>query len=136
MPDSLKAAGGLDLPMIQVRSIGDVARRLQDNWPGYLATYWAFLLLLAVAAAADMLSTVFFMAIDGPQAESHPVIRLLSLALGPMLGPVVSKLAQFAAVILLTVSAPAICIFVAVIILYAWAAVYNAVATPVLLGAF
>ena len=134
----MKAAGGLDLPTIQVRSIGDVARRLQDNWPGYLATYWAFLLLLAVAAAADMLSTVFFMAIDGPQAESHPVIRLLSLALGPMLGPVVSKLAQFAAVILLTVFLRrwAICIFVAVIILYAWAAVYNAVATPVLLGAF
>ena len=124
--------------MIQVRSIGDVAKRLQDNWPGYLATYWAFLVVLALAAVADMFSTVFFMAIDGPHAESHPVIRLLALALGPMLGPVVGKLAQFAAVVLLTVFLRrwAIYIFVAVIILYAWAAVYNVVATPVLLGAF
>nr|HPC95714.1 hypothetical protein [Sedimentisphaerales bacterium]HRS11814.1 hypothetical protein [Sedimentisphaerales bacterium]HRV48475.1 hypothetical protein [Sedimentisphaerales bacterium] len=67
-----------------------------------------------------------------------PVIRLLSLTLGPMRSPVVGKLAQFAAVILLTVflRSWAVYLFIAVIILYARAAVYNVVATPVLLGAF
>lgn len=55
-----------------------------------------------------------------------------------MLGPVVGKLAQFAAVVLLTVFLRrwAVYLFIAVIILYAWAAIYNVVATPVLLGAF
>jgi hypothetical protein len=119
--------------MIQVRSIGDVVKQLRANWSGYLATYWVFLILLALAATADMLSTVFFMTIDGPQAERHPVIRLVSIALGPVLGPVVGKLCQFAAVVILTVFLRrwAIYIFVAVIILYAWAAAYNVVATPI-----
>jgi len=55
-----------------------------------------------------------------------------------MRSPVVGKLAQFAAVILLTVflRSWAVYLFIAVIILYARAAVYNVVATPVLLGAF
>lgn len=124
--------------MTPIRSIRDIVERLRANWPGYLGTYWIFLILLALAAIADMLSTVFFMAIDGPEAESHPIIRLLSVAFGPVLGPVVGKLSQVAAAIVVTVYLRrwALYIFVAAIILYAWAAVYNVVATPLLLPAF
>ncbi|MDI6451062.1 hypothetical protein [Anaerobaca lacustris] len=121
--------------MTRIQSIQDIPAQLRGNWPGYLAQYWIFLVLLALAAIADMLSTVFFMAIDGPEAESHPVIRLISVVLGPVLGPVIGKLSQVAAAVVLTVYLRrwAIYIFVAVIILYAWAAVYNVVATPLLL---
>ena len=124
--------------MTPIRSIRDIVERLQANWPGYLRTYWIFLILLALAAIADMVSTVFFMAIDGPEAESHPIIRLLSVAFGPVFGPVVGKLSQVAAAIVVTVYLRrwALYIFVAVIILYAWAAVYNVVATPLLLPVF
>ncbi len=122
--------------MPAIRSINDVAGQLRANWNGYLARYWLLLILLALAAIADMLSTVFFMIIDGPEVEGHPIIRLLSIALGPVLGPVVGKLCQFAAAVVLTVYLRrwAIYIFVTVIILYAWAAVYNIVATPILLS--
>ena len=124
--------------MTSIRSIRDIRERFHVNWNGYLAQYWICLLLLAVAAIADMLSTVFFMAIDGPQAERHPIIRLISMALGPVTGPVVGKLFQFATVIIVTVFLRrcALYIFVAVIILYAWAAAYNVIATPLLLRAF
>ncbi len=85
-----------------------------------------------------MLSTVFFMVIDGPQAELHPLIRLISMVLGPVTGPVVGKLFQFATVIVVTVFLRrwALYIFVVVIILYAWAAAYNMAATPLLVPAF
>jgi hypothetical protein len=121
--------------MTQIEPIRNVANQLRANWSGYLVQYWVFLVLLALAAIADMLSTVFFMAIDGPEAEGHPVIRLISVVLGPVLGPVVGKLSQVAAAVVLTVYLRrwAIYIFVSVIILYAWAAVYNVVATPLLL---
>ena len=124
--------------MASIRSIRDIRERFQVNWNGYLAQYWIFLLLLAVAAIADMLSTVFFMVIEGPEAERHPLIRLISMVLGPMTGPVVGKLFQFATVIVVTVFLRrwALYILVAVIILYAWAAAYNMAATPLLLPAF
>jgi hypothetical protein len=124
--------------MTPIRSIRDIAERLQANWNGYLTQYWMFLTLLALAAIADMLSTVFFMVIDGPHAERHPMIRLISIVLGPVTGPVIGKLLQFAAVIVVTVFLRrwALYIFVTVIILYAWAAAYNVAATPILLPGF
>ncbi len=124
--------------MATIRSIRDIRERFEANWDGYLARYWIWLFLLAVAAIADMLSTVFFMVIDGPQAELHPLIRLISMVLGPVTGPVVGKLFQFATVIVVTVFLRrwALYIFVVVIILYAWAAAYNMAATPLLVPAF
>ncbi len=124
--------------MPTIRSFSDVTERLQANWDGYLTRYWVFLVLLALAAIADMLSTVFFMIIDGPEAEGHPVIRLLSIVLGPVSGPIIGKCGQFAAAIVLTVFLRrwAIYIFITAIMLYAWAAVYNIVATPLLLPGF
>jgi hypothetical protein len=119
-----------------MQTTADVIARLRANWCGYLREYRILLVLLGVAALADMLSTIYFMLIDGPGAERHPVIRAVSIVLGPVLGPIVGKLCQIATVLVVTVYLRrlALYILVAVIILYAWAAWYNIVATPVLLG--
>lgn len=104
-----------------------IRARLRDNWPGYLRRYRVWLLLTLLAALADAATTVYFMLSAGPQAEGHPAIRLVSTVLGPVLGPMVGKLCQLAVVVLLTVylRRHALYIFVAVIILYTWAAWYN-----------
>jgi len=106
---------------------GRIAARLRENGRGYVRRYWVWLVLTVLAALADMATTIHFMRAAGPQAEGHPAIRLVSMALGPVLGPVLGKLCQLAVVILLTVylRRHALYIFVAVIILYAWAAWYN-----------
>ena len=107
--------------------IGRTRERLRRNWRGYVRRWRVFLVLTALAALADMGTTIHFMLSAGPEGEGHPAIRLVSLVLGPVLGPILGKLCQFAVVILLTVYLRryALYIFVTVIILYAWAAWYN-----------
>ena len=119
---------------MQMRTTADVIARLRANWCGYLREYRILLILLGIAALADTLSTIYFMLLDDPAAERHPAIRVVSIVLGPVLGPIVGKLCQIAAVLAVTVYLRrlALYILVAVIILYAWAAWYNIVATPVL----
>jgi len=104
-----------------------MAGRLRANWRGYVRQWWVFLVLTALAALADMGTTIHFMRTAGAEAEGHPAVRVVSLAFGPVLGPILGKLCQLAVVILLTVYLRryALYIFVAVIILYAWAAWYN-----------
>lgn len=113
--------------MVQTRTINDIIERFRTNWQGYVRRYWIFLVLTILAALADMFTTVYFMHIEGAQIERHPTIRLLSLFLGPMLGPIIGKFWQLAAVIAVTIYLRrwAVYIFVTVIILYSWAAWYN-----------
>ena len=113
--------------MTQFRTIRDIIERFRANWHGYLRQYWIFLILTILAAAADMFSTIRFMLLEGPEAEGHPAVRLLATFFGPVLGPVVGKICQFAVIIAVTVYLRrwAVYIFVTVIILYAWAAWYN-----------
>ena len=113
--------------MAQTRTIHDIIERFKANWRGYLRRYWIFLVLILLAALADMFSTVYFMHVEGADVERHPTIRLLSVFLGPMLGPIVGKLWQLAAIFAVTVYLRrwAVYIFVTVIILYTWAAWYN-----------
>jgi hypothetical protein len=89
--------------MMRMRTIADVIARFRANWRGYLREYRVLLILLGVAALADMLSTIYFMLVDGPAAERHPAIRAVSIILGPVLGPIVGKLCQIATVIVVTV---------------------------------
>jgi tetrahydromethanopterin S-methyltransferase subunit D len=72
-------------------------------------------------------TTINFMIQKGCDCEAHPIVRLVSMVLGPILGPIVGKLCQFLAVIITTVllRRQAVYIFVAVILLYLWAAWYN-----------
>jgi hypothetical protein len=85
------------------------------------------LILTVLAAVADAASTVYFMLRTGPDAEGHPAIRMISSVFGPMLGPILGKLFQLTVVVSLTIYLRrwAVYIFVALIILYAWAAWYN-----------
>jgi len=101
--------------------------RFRVNWEGYIRDYRVFLILTVFAALADAASTVYFMLRAGPDAEGHPAIRLISAVFGTILGPIAGKLCQFIAVVALTVylRSCAAYIFVAVIVLYAWAAWYN-----------
>jgi hypothetical protein len=112
---------------MQVRSIRDIVERFRTNWSGYIREYHLFLALTILAALADAASTVCFMLRAGPDVEGHPAVRLVSMVLGPVFGPILGKLCQFAAVVALTVYLRrwAACIFVAVIVLYVWAAWYN-----------
>ena len=113
--------------MTQVRTIRDIIERFRVNWQGYLRRYWIFLVLIILAAAADMFSTIRFMLLEGPEAEGHPAVRLLANIFGPVFGSVIGKICQFAVIISVTVYLRrwAVYIFATVIILYTWAAWYN-----------
>jgi len=80
-----------------------------------------------LAALADGASTAYFMLRAGADAEGHPAVRLVSAVMGSILGPIVGKLCQLIVVVGLTVYLRrwAAYIFVAVIVLYTWAAWYN-----------
>jgi tetrahydromethanopterin S-methyltransferase subunit D len=105
----------------------DISERFRMNWQGYVRQYRVFLFLTIPVTVADAASTIYFMCRTGPDTEGHPTIRLVSTIIGPILGPVLSKLIQLTIIVTLTVYLHrwAIYIFVAVIILYAWAAWYN-----------
>jgi hypothetical protein len=131
----IDTSGDIMPAMKRMQSVDDVIERIRANWRGYVSAYGIFLILVVLAAAADALSTVFFMLVRGPQEETHPVIRWIALALGPVLGPLVGKLVQIVALIAVTVYLRrwAVYLFVLATILYAWAAWYNILAIPILL---
>ena len=114
-------------PMSQIRSSRDVLTRFRENWVGFIRAYRIFLVLVVLASLADMASTIYFMLSQGPAAEGHPAVRMVSMAYGPVLGPILGKSIQFLTVLGITVFLRrwAVYIFVPVIILYAWAAWYN-----------
>ena len=101
--------------------------RFRENWNGYVHKYRVLLILTFLASLADTASTVYVMLIHGPAAEGHPVVRVVSLVFGPILGPILGKATQFLVAITVTVFLRrwAIYIFVPLIILYGWAAWYN-----------
>lgn len=115
------------LRMTPIRSARDIVELFRTNWHGYVREYRVFLILTVVAALADAASTVYFMLRAGADAEGHPAVRLVAAVFGPILGPIVGKLCQFIVVVALTVYLRrwAAYIFVAVIVLYGWAAWYN-----------
>lgn len=100
---------------------------------GYVATgrdlgdFGPYLYAVTAAAALDFLSTWRFMSEGSPEDELHPVIRLVSMTFGPVLGPLIGKLGQLAAVLFLTVLFRPIArvIFVPVTVIYLYAAWYN-----------
>lgn len=113
--------------MAQIRTIQDVVNRLRENSKGYIRKYFVYLVLTSLAAAADMVSTMYIMLLFGPEAERHPTIRLAATILGPFVGPIVGKLWQLATVITVTIYLRkwAVYIFATITFLYGWAAWYN-----------
>jgi hypothetical protein len=82
---------------------------------------------LLVGAVADGVTTWQFMAEEGPALELHPIVRLVSHWWGPVLGPIVGKVGQLLAVLLLAVvlrSHARLLLGIATVS-YLFAAVYN-----------
>jgi hypothetical protein len=106
---------------------GRLVGRVRGNARGFLGAHWPWLATFVLAAAADAASTMWFMHHDGTDAELHPVIRLVSEIAGPVLGPLLGKLGQFAAGLGMAVffRRQAVLIFVVCSALYLWAAWYN-----------
>jgi hypothetical protein len=104
-----------------------IADRLAANHVGYFHRHRHLIAAVCIAAFADMLTTIRFMHIDGIDHEMHPAIRLVATIAGPLLGPILGKLAQLAAIWLVTLYARRLApyIFVAATMMYAWAAWYN-----------
>ena len=61
---------------------------------------------IVITAVLDAVSTIFFMQVLGPQIEINPIVRMSSLWLGVIIGPIVGKLAQLFAVWALSILAP------------------------------
>lgn len=80
--------------------------RWRKSAPHYLRDFWPYLLLALVAIIADFLSTHHFMKEYGWEHELHPVIRLFSQHLGIFWGPLISKLGQLIAALILTLTYP------------------------------
>ena len=103
------------------------AHRLRRNARGYLEDCRLLLVAFLIAAVLDLFTTMRFMLADGAETEFHPAIRLVSWLFGPIWGPVVGKLCQFAAALLITIyfRRYAKIILAITTFLYAWAAWYN-----------
>ncbi len=110
-----------------MRSFRDVLARFRANRVGFVREYRVLLALVVLASLADMASTIHFMLSRGPAAEGHPAVRMVSVAFGPVLGPILGKSIQFLTLLGVTVflRRRATFIFIPVIILYTWAAWYN-----------
>ena len=104
-----------------------LSTRWNANRPGYFSAFGPYLALAFVAAAADFWSTYSVMASEGAECELHPAIRLVSYLLGPFVGPLIGKLAQCSALIVVTVlwRPYARVIFIPVTVLYLYAAWFN-----------
>ncbi len=105
----------------------ELVARFTVNLDGYFREYRIWLILLALAAVADTISTIMFMVTDGIDHEVHPGVRVMSLVLGPIAGPIASKMLQVLGVMAITIyfRQRAWIIFMPVVILYTWAAWYN-----------
>jgi hypothetical protein len=114
-------------PAAQPSAMRIVLDRFRLNSVGYFRDFRVPLCLIVMASVLDGISTMYFMAAEGADSEVHPVVRLVSQFFGPVAGPVLGKACQLLAVLLVTVyfRRQAKYIFLAVVLLYAWAAWYN-----------
>ena len=104
-----------------------VVDRFRRNSVGYFTEFRFFLAITFVAALLDGLSTIHFMKLDGPDQEMHPAVRIVSNVFGTVAGPVIGKVCQLAAIMLVTIylRPQAKYIFLVVVVLYGWAAWFN-----------
>jgi hypothetical protein len=101
--------------------------RLRRNLPGYLREFWPYLGLAVVAACLDLVTTWRFMHAGSVYDEFDPLIRYVSILAGPFFGPLIGKLGQLAALVLVTIvfRPAARVIFIPVILIYLYAAWFN-----------
>ena len=104
-----------------------VTDRLRANYVGYFHDFRLAIAITCLAATADLVSTIMFMVKDGVDLEMHPAIRIASMVLGPIVGPLFGKAFQLLAVFVVTVywRRGARYVFIAATMMYLWAAWYN-----------
>lgn len=89
---------------VLLASAWDRAPNSEANWAEYRTQLWRMrwiLGLFVIGTVADIATTLAFFHRDGVDQELHPGIRLVSYALGRSIGPIVTKLIQFAGVLLI-----------------------------------
>ncbi|MFG0248035.1 MAG: hypothetical protein ACF8OB_04040 [Phycisphaeraceae bacterium JB051] len=104
-----------------------VRKQFTTNWQGYWQAYhWMFTIAL-IAASLDVATTIYFMHLEGPAEEVHPVIRNISLLIGPTIGPMIGKSLQLASLMLVTIYLRSLAgyIYFTTIAMYTWASWYN-----------
>jgi len=101
--------------------------RLPVNFSARWKKYRWILIIYFFALICDAISTIYFMAIDGPKAETHLVIRYVSLVLGRIAGPVVGAIIKALGGLLVVAFCGryAIYILLTAIFMSLWAAWYN-----------
>jgi len=77
-----------------MRALTSSFERFKRNSRGFWRVYWWIVLLFVGALAADGTTTIYFMLKAGAEAELHPVIRVVSIILGPIARPVLSVIAK------------------------------------------
>lgn len=114
-------------PRPRLRTFADLREFFTDNAAGFFAAHRMVLIILVVAAMADLATTIRFMLADGVHQEVHPVIRAVSVLFGPIMGPTIGKLGQVVGVLIIGIlfRRHARIIIATVAFLYAWAAWYN-----------
>ena len=69
--------------------------RILGRRPGLFARkYWPAITAVVIAAVLDMLSTINFMLVSGPQSELHPGMRAMAEMFGIVLGVVLGTLGR------------------------------------------
>ena len=104
-----------------------LVNKFRENFRGFLHHYRWFIAVFILALLCDAASTIHFMLIEGPEVEIHPIIRFISKALGPVVGPVIAAIGKALAGIVVCVFCRrfAAYIFTAASIISFWAAWYN-----------
>ncbi|MBI3415074.1 MAG: hypothetical protein HY043_07110 [Verrucomicrobia bacterium] len=109
------------------RAVGALVTHWRRNATGFFSAHRGRLGLLLLAACADGASTIAFMSRSGVEMESHPVIRLVAFAIGPIAGAVVGKICQLitAVVVAIYFRRWAGILLATLALLYLWAAWFN-----------
>ncbi len=79
--------------LIQLKMI---KRQFRQNWQGFFICFRLPIYCLIITAALDAISTHHFMSLAGARIEIHPYIRMLSIYLGIIWGPIIGKISQVA----------------------------------------
>ena len=77
--------------LIQLKMI---KRQFRQNWQNFFIDFRFPIYCLIITAALDAISTHHFMSLAGAHIEIHPYIRILSIHLGIIWGPIIGKISQ------------------------------------------
>lgn len=104
-----------------------LVKKFTENYRGFFHRYRWFIAVFVLAIFCDAASTIHFMLIEGPGVEIHPLIRLVSRILGPVVGPVMAAIGKALAGVALCIYCRrfAAYIFVTASTISFWAAWYN-----------